>query len=45
MIAAMQKVGGKEVTLKVYPDEGNGAGRVVVASVEKYGRIFAHKRD
>ncbi len=45
MIAAIQKAGGKEAKLKVYPDEGHNAGRVVVASAEYYEWLFSHKRD
>ena len=45
MIAAIQKAGGKEAKLKVYPDEGHGAARVVVASEEYYDWLFSHKRD
>jgi len=44
MIAAIQKAGGKEAKLKVYPDQGHGAGRVVVADPEYYDWIFAHQR-
>jgi predicted peptidase len=45
MIAAIRKAGGKEAKLKVYPDEGHGAGRVVVADAEYYDWLFAQKRD
>lgn len=45
LIAAIQKVGGKVAKLRVYPDEGHGAGRVVVASAEYYEWLFSHKRD
>ena len=45
MIAAIQKVGGKEAKLKTYPEEGHNAGRVVVAEQEFYDWLFAHKRD
>lgn len=45
MIAAIQKAGGKEAKLKVYPDEGHNAGRVVVALAEYYEWLFSHKRD
>lgn len=45
MIAAIQKAGGKEAKLKVYPDEAHGAGRVVVASAEYYEWIFSKKRN
>lgn len=45
MIAAIQKAGGREAKLKVYPNEGHGAGRVVLAEQEFYDWIFSHKRD
>lgn len=45
MIAAIQKAGGKKAKLKVYPEEGHGAGRVVVASAEYYEWIFSQHRD
>ena len=45
MIAAIQKAGGKEAKLKVYPDEGHGVGRVVVASAEYYDWLFSQKRN
>ncbi len=45
MIAAIQKAGGKGAKLKVYPEEGHGAGRVVVASAEYYEWIFSQKRN
>jgi dienelactone hydrolase len=45
MIAAIKKAGGKEAKLKVYPEEGHGAGRVVVADPEYYDWIFAQQRD
>ena len=45
MIAAIQKAGGQEAKLKVYPDEAHGAGRVVVAAQEYYEWMFSKKRD
>jgi len=45
MVAAIKKAGGKEAKLTVYPEEGHGAGRVVVADPEYYDWIFAQKRD
>jgi predicted peptidase len=45
MIAAIQKAGGREAKLKVYPDEGHNAGRVVVAEQEYYDWIFSQKRN
>jgi predicted peptidase len=44
-IAAIQKAGGKEAKIKVYPDEAHGAGRVVVAAQEYYDWIFSHQRQ
>lgn len=44
MIVAIQKAGGKEAKLKVYPEEGHGAGRVVVADPEYYDWLFSHQR-
>lgn len=45
MIAAIRKAGGKEAKLKVYPNEGHGAGRVVVADPEYYDWLFAQQRE
>lgn len=45
MIAAIKKAGGIEAKLKVYPDQGHGAGRVVVADAEYYDWIFSQRRD
>ncbi len=45
MIAAIQKAGGKEAKLKVYPDEGHNAGRVVVSSAEFYDWMFSKKQN
>ncbi len=45
MIAAIQKAGGQEAKLKVYPDEGHGAGRKVVVDQEFYDWLFSHQRD
>jgi predicted peptidase len=44
MVAAIIKAGSKQVKLKVYPDEGHGAARVVVADREYYDWLFAQKR-
>jgi dienelactone hydrolase len=44
MIAAIRKAGGKEAQLKVYPDEGHGAGRVAFSSAEFYDWMFSKKR-
>lgn len=45
MIAAIQKAGGQEARLKVHPDEGHGAGRVVFSTAEFYEWMFSKKRD
>jgi len=44
-IAAIQKAGGKDARLKIYPEEGHNAGRVVVADQDFYDWLFAQKRD
>ena len=45
MINAIRQAGGKEAKLKVYPNEGHGTGRVVVADRDYYDWLFAQKRD
>lgn len=45
MIAAIKRAGAKEAKIKVYPDEGHGAARVVVTDREYYDWLFAQKRD
>lgn len=45
MIAAIKQAGGNRAKLKVYPDEGHGAGRVVVTDREYYDWLFAQTRD
>lgn len=45
MIAAIQKAGGKEAKLKVYPEEGHGAARVVLATTEFYDWLFTKRRN
>ena len=45
MISAIWKAGGREAKLKVYPDEGHGAGRAVVVDQEFYDWLFSHARD
>ena len=44
MIAAIQKAGGKSAKIKIYPEEGHGAGRLVFESQEFYDWIFSQKR-
>jgi predicted peptidase len=45
MITAIREAGGKEAALKVYPNEGHGAGRVAFATPELYDWMFSQKRD
>ena len=45
MIAAIQKAGGKHAKIKVYPEEGHGAGRQVFSSAEFYEWMFSQKRE
>jgi predicted peptidase len=45
MIAAIRKAGGKHAKLKVYPDEGHNARRVVFSSAEFYEWMFSNKRE
>ncbi|MDP6958751.1 MAG: prolyl oligopeptidase family serine peptidase [Planctomycetota bacterium] len=45
MITAIQKAGGKDAQIKVYPDEGHGAGRIAFGSAEFYEWMFSKKRD
>lgn len=44
MIAAIRKAGGKQAQLKIYPDEGHGAGRVAFADAALYEWLFARQR-
>ena len=45
MIAAIQKAGGKEAKIRIHPNEGHGAGRVVFGSAEFYEWMFSKKRQ
>jgi predicted peptidase len=45
MIAAIEKAGGKKAKIRIYPDEGHGAGRIAFGSAEFYEWMFALKRD
>jgi dipeptidyl aminopeptidase/acylaminoacyl peptidase len=45
MIAAIRRAGGKQASLKIYPDEGHRARRVVYSSAEFYEWMFSNKRD
>ena len=44
MINAIQKAGGKQARIKLYPEEGHGAGRKAFADVEFYKWMFSQKR-
>jgi predicted peptidase len=45
MIAAIKKAGGKEAKIRIHPNEGHGAGRVVFGSAEFYEWMFSKKQD
>jgi predicted peptidase len=45
MIAAIKRAGGKEATIKIYPDEGHNARRAVLSTVEFYDWMFSKKRE
>ncbi len=45
MIGAIQKAGGTRAKLRVYPNEGHGAGRIVFSTAEFYDWMFSKKRD
>jgi hypothetical protein len=44
MVAAIQKAGGELAKIKVYPNEGHGAKRLVLSSEEFYKWMFSKKR-
>lgn len=44
MVSAIRKVGGKLARIKVYPNEGHGAKRLVISSAEYYKWMFSQKR-
>lgn len=44
MVAAIRKAGGKLAKIKVFPEEGHGAGRLVWSGAEVYDWMFAQKR-
>ena len=44
MIAAIQKAGGKEAKIRIYPNEGHGAGRLIFGSRDFYQWMFSQKR-
>ena len=45
MVAAIRKAGGTKARIKVYPEEGHGASRVVFPTAEFYDWMFAQKRE
>ena len=45
MVAAIKKAGGKQARIKVYPEEGHNARRVVYSSAEFYDWFFSQKRE
>ncbi|MCP4848142.1 MAG: prolyl oligopeptidase family serine peptidase, partial [Verrucomicrobiaceae bacterium] len=45
MIAAIEKAGGKKAKIRIYPDEGHGAGRIAFGGAEFYEWMFSLKRD
>ena len=45
MIDAIQKAGGKEAQLKVYPDQGHNARQVVFTTADFYNWMFSKKRE
>ena len=44
MVAAIRKAGGTKARLRVFPEEGHGAGRLVYSSAEYYDWMFSQKR-
>jgi len=44
MVAAIRNAGGTLAKVKIYPEEGHGAGRVVFSSAEYFDWMFAQKR-
>jgi predicted peptidase len=45
MIAAIRNAGGKNAKLKIYPNEGHGAGRVVFSTSEFYDWMFSKRKQ
>lgn len=45
MVAAIKKAGGQKVNIRIYPDEGHGAGRIAFGSKEFYEWMFSHKKE
>lgn len=44
MVAAIKKAGGTKAKIKVYPDEGHGASKVVFSSAEYFDWMFSQRR-
>jgi len=44
MVSVIRKAGGKLARIKVYPNEGHGAKRLVISSAEYYKWMFSQKR-
>ncbi len=44
MVSAIRKAGGKLARIKIYPNEGHGAKRLVISSAEYYEWMFSQKR-
>ena len=44
MVSAIREAGGKLAKIKVYPNEGHGAKRIVISSTEYYKWMFSQKR-
>jgi dipeptidyl aminopeptidase/acylaminoacyl peptidase len=45
MITAIRKAGGKQAKIKVFPEEGHGASRIVFSTQEVYDWMFSQKRE
>jgi predicted peptidase len=45
LVAAIEKAGGEQVKIKVYPDEGHNARRLVYTTAEFYDWVFSKTRD
>jgi len=45
MINTIQKAGEKQARLKLYPEEGHGAGRKAFSDADFYEWMFSQKRE
>ena len=45
IITAIRKAGGKHAKIKVFPEEGHGASRIVFSTKEVYDWMFSQKRE